>query len=216
MIIFKKEKEVIELILKHVEKVEECLSTVVTTIEAYLLDDLNSAKNLGRQVDSLESEADMIRHDIRDKLYSGAYMPLIREDIYKLVECIDTVANAAEKCCDVFLNQRPAIPKDMKPNFLDAIRKSLGIGESLKNAVLCYIKGECSIEVARHHAMTIGVKESEVDKIEWDLTKKIFISPLEYSHKLHLRRCLESIVEVSDLAEDAADRLELVTLKSMV
>jgi predicted phosphate transport protein (TIGR00153 family) len=143
-------------------------------------------------------------------------MPLLREDIYKLVECIDTVANAAEKCCDFFLNQRPSIPKNMKPAFLDAIRKSLGVGESLKNAVLCYVKGECSIDVARHHAMTIGVKETEVDKIEWDLTKEIFTSSLEYSHKLHLRLCLESITEVSDLAEDAADRLELVTLKSMV
>jgi len=52
--------------------------------------------------------------------------------------------------------------------------------------------------------------------MEWDILKKIFSSDLSYSHKIHLRLCLESIVNVSDLAEDAADRLELVTLKSMV
>jgi uncharacterized protein Yka (UPF0111/DUF47 family) len=31
---------------------------------------------------------------------------------------------------------------------------------------------------------------------------------------MHLRLCLDTIVEVSDRAEDAADQLELVTLKS--
>ena len=55
-----------------------------------------------------------------------------------------------------------------------------------------------------------------MDQIEWDITKKIFSSDLEYSHKIHLKLCLDTVVEVSDIAEDAADRLELVTLKSMV
>jgi uncharacterized protein Yka (UPF0111/DUF47 family) len=55
-----------------------------------------------------------------------------------------------------------------------------------------------------------------VDQIEWDITKKIFSSDLDYSHKIHLKLCLDTIVEVSDLGEDAADRLELVTLKSMI
>ncbi len=44
----------------------------------------------------IETQADLIRHEIRNKLYYGAYMPLLREDIYKLVECIDMVANSAE------------------------------------------------------------------------------------------------------------------------
>ena len=62
----------------------------------------------------IETQADLIRHEIRNKLYYGAYMPLLREDIYKLVECIDMVANSAEKCCDFFLNQRPVIPDFFK------------------------------------------------------------------------------------------------------
>lgn len=216
MIIFKKEKEVIELIVKHVTKVEECLKTAVTTLESYLDEDINTAKNLSRQVDSIEAEADFIRHEIKDKLYGGAYMPLIREDIYKLVQSIDKVANAAEKCSDFFLNQRPAIPGEMKPDFLEAIRESLGIGKLLKDAIMCYFKGECPIDVSRHHSKEIGVKESDVDSLEWDLTKKIFTSSLEFSQKIHLRRCLNSIVDVSDIAEDASEQLDLVILKSMV
>jgi len=216
MFIFKKEKEVIELISQHAEKVEECLSLTAKTLQAYLLEDIHLAKTQGRQVDHLETEADMIRLQIRDKLYYGAYMPLLREDIYKLVESMDTVCNAAEKCCDIFLNQRPQIPDDCKADFSNIVLESMGVADPLKHAVLCYLKGLCPIEVSRQHSRDIGLIESKVDSMEWDLAKKIFSSEIEHSHKLHLRICLDGIVEVSDRAEDSADQLDLVILKSIV
>ncbi|UCF94459.1 MAG: DUF47 domain-containing protein [Desulfobacterales bacterium] len=214
MILFRKEKEVIELILKHVDKVDECLKTGLKTIETYLGGNVKEAKTMARQTRGLESEADLIRHDVRDKLYSGAYLPLLREDIYKLVEGIDRVANAGEACCDFFLNQRPSIPDDLIPRFLEVSRESMGIIEHLKLAVECFLKGECKVEVVREHTMEVGLQESLVDKHEWDLTKAIFISPLDFSRKIHLKHCLDTIAEVSDRAEDAADQLELAALKS--
>jgi predicted phosphate transport protein (TIGR00153 family) len=213
---FKKEKEVIEYILKHLGLVEDSLKTGIKTIELYLENNIDEAKVLARRVRSEESEADTVRYDIRDKLYSGAYLPLLREDIYKLIESIDKVANAGEACCDFFLNQRPKISEEMKPHFLAVARESLGIIDNLKLAVLCYFKGECKIETVREHTKEIGLQESRVDKLEWDLTKAIFTSSMDFAHQLHLKLCLDSIVEVSDRAEDAGDQLELATLKSMV
>ena len=214
--LFKKEKEVIELILKHLDAVEDSLKTGIQTIEFYLDGNISEAKVLTRKVSSLESEADVIRYNIRDKLYSGAYLPLLREDIYKLIESIDKVGNAGEACCDFFLNQRPTIPKEMRPHFAAVVLESLGIVDNLKLAVLCYFKGECKIEMVREHTKEIGLQESRVDKLEWDLTKEIFTSSQDFAHQLHLKHCLDFIVEVSDRAEDAGDQLELATLKSVV
>jgi predicted phosphate transport protein (TIGR00153 family) len=215
-VFFKKEKEVVELLMRHLDTVEECLATAVRTLQIYLKGDTREAKSLALQVDHIESEADSIRRSIRDKFYSGAYLPLIREDIYRLVESIDKIADAAESCCDFFLAQRPLIPDDLRSQFDTVIRESLGIIEPLKAAVLCSLKGECPIEVVRQYTKTVGVKESDVDKLEWDLTRNIFTSTLDFSQKIHLKLCLDSIAEVSDRAEDAADQLELATLKSMV
>ena len=215
MKLFKKEKEVIDLIEQHVTKVEACLTTAIETLLAYLDNDMPKAKTLARRTDALESEADLIRLQVRDLLYSGAYMPVLREDIYKLVQSLDRVANAAEKCCDTFLNQRPEIPADLRPLYAAIIRTSLGIGDPLKNAVLCYLRGICPVDVSREHAKAVGLAESKVDSMEWDLTKKIFSSQLTYGHKVHLRRCLDNIASVSDRAEDSADQLELVSLKTM-
>ena len=216
MLLFKKEKQVIEYIIKHLDLVVESLKTGINAIEHYLEDNISEAKVLSRRVRSIESEADVVRYNIRDQLYSGAYLPLLREDIYKLIESIDKVANAGEACCDFFLNQRPSIPLEMKPHVVAVLGESLGIADNLKLAVLCYFKGGCKIETVREHTKEIGLQESRVDKLEWDLTKEIFTSSIEFAHKLHLRQCLESIVEVSDRAEDAGDQLELATLKSMV
>jgi uncharacterized protein len=216
MILFKKEKKVIKLIEKHANKVEKCLNTALHSLQDYLNGDIENAKKLARKTDTLETEADLIRHDIRDKLYGGAYMPVLREDVYRLVESMDTVANAAEKCCDVFLNQRPEIPAFLKEDFLAIIITSIGIMEPLKHALICYLKGLCPIEVSRQHAKEVGIIESQVDILGWDLTKKIFTADLKRSHKLHLKICVEHIVDVTDKAEWAADHLEIVALKAMI
>ncbi|MGD9413957.1 MAG: DUF47 family protein [Desulfobacterales bacterium] len=216
MRLFKKEKEVIEFIIKHVDLIEQSINSALKTIEFYLDGKISDAKVSARETRAQESEADLIRHEIRDKLYSGAYLPLLRGDIYKLVESIDKVGNAAEACSDFFLNQRPMIPDKLKPPFLEASKESLGVIKSLKLAVMCYLKGDCKIETIRDHTKEIGLQESRVDKLEWDLTKEIFNSELDFAHQSHLKLCLDSIVEVSDRAEDAGDQLELATLKSMV
>jgi uncharacterized protein len=212
--IFKKEKEVIELIVKYLDEVVKCLASCKDALKHYIDDDIKNAKVLARQTRAVESDADIIRYEIRDKLYSGAYLPFLREDIYKLVESIDKGANAAEAFCDFFLNQRPQIPEELKPQYRDVIARSLGTFEPLREAVLCFFKGECPAEVAREHAKEVGMQESAVDKVEWDLTKAIFISQERFSRKLHLKLCLDAIVEVSDRAEDAADQLALTILKS--
>jgi len=212
--IFKKEKEVIELLMKYLDEAANCMASCKDAVKHYIDNDIKNAKVLARQTRALESAADVIRYEIRDKLYSGAYLPVLREDIYKLVESIDKVANGAEAFCDFFLNQRPQIPEELKAQFWDAISRSLGTFEPLQEAVTCFLNGECPTQVARDYAKEVGLQESVVDKVEWDLTKAIFISNQDYSHKLHLKLCLDAITEVSDRAEDAADQLALTILKS--
>ena len=214
--LFKKEKEVIELVLKHLDTVETCIKTGIETVARYLEGNIQEGKKLARNVSALETEADMVRHQIRDKLYSGAYLPHLREDVYRLVRSIDSVANAGEACCNFLLNQRPKIPDEMKTHFLAVARDSLGIIDPLKLAVVCYFKGECKLDLLRGYSRDVGFQESQVDKEEWDLTKEIFTSALPFSQKLHLKLCLDSIVEVSDRAENAADQLELVALKAIM
>ncbi|RJQ50075.1 MAG: DUF47 domain-containing protein [Desulfobacteraceae bacterium] len=217
MFFSRKEKEVTALLIKHLDIVEECLKTGVKAIRTYLMEDIKEAKALAKRVDAIETNADLVRYEIRDKLFAGAYLPRLREDIYRLVESVDEVANAGESCCDFFLNQRPMIPADLRDAFLKAVEESLGIINPLKKSVLGFLKGECPIEVSRKHAKEVGLKESDVDIIEWDLSRDIFTHKgIDFSQKIHLKLCLDSIGHVSDQAKNASDQLDLVILKSMI
>ena len=215
MKLFKKEKEVSDLLTKFLDEIEKCLNKTENTIHAYIKGTLKEAKHLARDVRELETETDVFKYTIRDKLYSGAYLPLIREDIYHLVESLDKVANAAEACSDFFLNQRPTIPDDLTSAFTIVGQESMSVITPLKKAVMCFLKKKCTIKDVRQYAQEVGLIETDMDRSDWELTKARFISSLDFSQKIHLKHCLDKIVEVSDRAEDAADQLELAALKSM-
>jgi len=210
--VFKKEKAINRLILKHLAKVNRCLELASETVNQYLTGEIEAAKSLAIRVDRCESETDDILRDIMGNLYSGAYLPSLRSDIFHLAQYLDSIANAAEACCDFFLDQRPDIPDEMKPAFLQIMKGSISSCAPLLEAVNHFLKNS-DIETIRGKAKEVGIRESTVDKEEWDLTRDIFKTQLDYGHKIHLKQCLESIVTISDRAEDASDQLQLIVIK---
>jgi predicted phosphate transport protein (TIGR00153 family) len=210
---YRKEKQVNELILKHLEEVDNCLKTALKAIEQYLSSNIEEAKSLAIKVDQIESETDSVRREIIGKLYSGAYLPSLRSDILHLVEHMDKIADGAEACCDFFLDQRPEIPQEMKSNFFTIMERSISAFVPLKEATDSFFTDTFDVETIREKTKEVGVIESVVDKEEWDITRDIFKTKLDCGHKLHLKLCLESMVEISDRAEDAADELEIIIIK---
>ena len=210
--LFKKEKAINDLILRHVESVWRCLQLARETVKEYLNDNLVESKSLALKVDKCETEADGILREIMSRLYSRAYLPTLRSDIFHLIQYLDSLANAAEACCDFFLDQRPDIPDDMKPRFLSIMEKSIASCAPLGESVSSFFKNE-DIERIRERAKEVGIMESGVDKEEWDITRDIFKTDLDYGHKIHLKQCLEGIVTISDRAEDTSDQLQLIIIK---
>jgi len=210
---YRKEKQVNELILKHLEKVDECLKTALKAIEEYLSSNIEEAKLLAIKVDHIETETDGVRREIIGKLYSGAYLPSLRSDILHLVEHMDKIADGAEACCDFFLDQRPEIPQEMKSKFFTIMERSISTFVPLKEAISSFFTDTVDIETIRERTKEVGIIESAVDKEEWDITRDIFKTKLDCGHKLHLKLCLESVVGISDRAEDAADELEIIIIK---
>ena len=55
MLLFKKEKEVIELILKHLDLVEDCMKAATQAIEYYLAENTGEAKKFARLAEASSS-----------------------------------------------------------------------------------------------------------------------------------------------------------------
>jgi predicted phosphate transport protein (TIGR00153 family) len=214
--IFKKEKEAMDLMAKHLDKVKECLKTATITVETYLKGDVSEAEFFAHRMEEIETEANYIGYGICDKLYNGAYLPILRGHIYSIVKRLEKVVAAAKTCCDFFLDQRPEIPESLKEQFIRAIRESFSIIDPLRGGALSYLNGDGEIDIIREKAKQVEIKKSDVDKIERELTRQIFSVPIDPWHKMHLRICLGTIVKVPSQALEAADELEMVTLKMRV
>jgi len=206
----KKEKKVEGLIKEHLLKVEEAVFKMEEAIKQYIKGEFDVAKESSYSVHLLESEADSKRREIIEKLHQGAFLPVIRTDIIKLISRQDKIADRAESCCDFCISQRPSVPKEFKDSFVELIEVSVRTfapyKEALENMFVDY-------KLVKDDIHSVNTIEEEADTLEWKFTKQIFNSNLELARKIHLREFIFHIVSISDIIEDAADALDIIIVK---
>lgn len=199
----------------HIDMVGRVLDKSLITIDLYLKNDITHAKINGRQVDRLETEADSIVRNFMRCLCSGAFLPLFRKNIFQMVSSVDKVANAAENACDFCLSQRPEIPENLKGAFDDITQANMEMFPLLKEAVESLnlgIFGNAADDEVHFQEIVknISMNESNIDDLEWKLTREIFNADLPLANKMHLHAFLSHITAISDLIEDVADRLMIL------
>ena len=216
MLIFKKEKKVVELALKHAEKTGESLRIMVEAIKGFLNNGNSSLAESATRVNKLETEADGLLRDIRELLYSGAYLPTIRGDIYRLLSAVDDVTNKIENGLDFVNYQKPVSTGAFVEPLEEILDMTIDCFSELGDALRAFFKPKGKVEDLREHCRRVGELESEIDDKERTLTLAIFESDIPLSEKQHLVKLLARIVKISDEIENASDELELASLKSII
>jgi predicted phosphate transport protein (TIGR00153 family) len=216
MLIFKKEKHVRKLVLAHLAEVEGCLQATRNVLEEYLKGDIEAARQLAHQVIEIESRADKLEREIREKLLEGAFLPQIRSDVYRLVEAVDAIAGKAEDVARFIRAQRPNIPSAYESDLLELFRQSLNCFQELRKALRDYFKPKGKIENLHGHVSQVSELETQVDALEAELAVRLFDSDLELSEKIHLEQLIKRIADLADLSEDASDELEYAAMKTVI
>ncbi len=217
MIWVKKESDVIDLMLKLIGKIAECLRASMDTIQHYLKAEIDEAKEMAKKTDHLEAETDEIRREVEGLLFSGAFLPSLRGDVHVLVEAMDKIADSAEACCDFAMGQRPEVPEDFKSDFHKVTVDSIYSYDPLKEAAEnLFSEKEKDVSIIREKIRDVGMRESDVDDLEWKLTRRIFTSDLPLAQKLHLQHWLEKITNISDRVEDTSDWLSSLIFKAQI
>jgi len=215
------EQDVRSMINEHITKVGIILELTEKTLKDYIQGDIEEAMEGAILVDRLETEADRLRREIGDCLYSGAFLPILRKDIFQLVEALDSVADGAESCCDFCLGQRPELPDELKEDFLAVIRASISVFSHLKKGLSSLLwnsfswLGDDTSDI-KEITDRISMNESKVDDLEWRLTRRIFVSDLSLAQKMHLQAFLQKIANISDRIEDVGDRINIVIIRGAI
>ena len=112
--------------------------------------------------------------------------------------------------------ERPAGIDGHAPAFRKLQKRTVACyGEYLK-ALRAFFKPKGELEELRARIHSVGELESEIDEDERALIRSIFESDLDLAGKQHLARLVAQIVRISDQIENAADVLELLSLKSII
>ncbi|MBE88856.1 MAG: hypothetical protein CMM76_05370 [Rhodospirillaceae bacterium] len=166
-----------------------------------------------KDVNDNESAADILRRDIETQLYSQTLIPESRGDVLGLIETLDDVLNLCESCLWAFDIEKPNIPEDLHPLFLELTEMVVQSVEALARSSRAFFR---DFDRVTYHNHKVMFYEKEADKVSTKLKRKIFDSEMDLAQKMHLRYFVENIDNIADWAEDVADRLAIYAIKRSV
>ena len=208
--LWKNESDINEMINEHVIIVAETLDKFQASMDIWLKEgDLEKANELALETHNLEGEADDLRRDIEMKLLNGALMARSRRPLLDIVERTDKLANAAEASLDFTLLQKIVLPNELVEVTEEIVHLSVEIVDEVQKALDALFGGDGDVV---QYTEAIEELEGEIDRLERDFVQDLFnMEDIDLAEKILLRQFLESLVEISDRAEDLSDEMEILT-----
>ncbi len=195
-----KEREVVELIRQHIGLIIdtcELMKLIIEKNDAGVVGDICEAEKMG----------DAIRRDIAVKIHSGAFIPALRSDFCNLAEELDEILDELEDIATLFLLIGD-IPEELRKDFVRIAEVNARMSGELMSAFNALEEGGMS-EIL----LKIKISEEEVDSIKTRIYQKLpqmmFNSFAEWYFFI---RFAEKLINVSDLIEDAADTIQVLSV----
>lgn len=173
-----------------------------------LLKDYKDVTGGVQKVKDFEHKGDDMTHAVLIKLNQTFITPFDREDIHKLASSIDDVLDFVNSAADrLIMYKIQAVPKaaidlaDIIVRQSEEISKAVHLLEKNPQKVLEYC-----VEVNR--------LENDADTVARDAIGKLFDNSPDPIQLIKIKELLEVLETATDKAEDAANVLETVVLKS--
>ena len=209
----KKEREVIFLLEKHLDEIKEWLKISSEALSYYLSDDLQKINHLLLCKNQIHTSLEAGRREIWDRLCNGAYLPIMRGDLYGIVKSVGRIAEAATLSCETFLFLQPEIPIKVKTQLATIVRMVFFLFRPIHESVLYYLRGDDVLKVVRKNVDAFLVKRAEANTLASNLKNQIYSSDLDHWQKSHLNDCMQSISSISAQAIETNDQIQLIMVK---
>lgn len=165
---------------------------------------------LKSQIQELESENDQLRREIESALYRQMILPGMRSDILDLMEACDRVINQYERVVLIWSVEKMKIPSDCFNEVIQMVKTTRDCVGVLMGGVKAFLDGKVSVEQEVQECYFL---EHLVDQISLDLKARIFKKKISLARQLQLKGFVITLEKISDLAEDAADKLKIISVK---
>ena len=209
--LFSNTKELEQKIDMLNDKIIEVAMVFKKAVNVYLQEKRSTDyRKLSKEIKIIEHDADCLRRDIENRLYSQNLIPDLRGNVLELVENLDKVINEFDEVAHQFYIEQPEIPEKYFERFKELVSQVCECAENLSMASRAFFR---DLSVLRDYAQKVYWLEHESDKTSASLKEAVFAADLELAHKLQLESFLSEVADVADLAEDCVDRLLIYVIK---
>ena len=180
-------------------------------IEVYLTKQANTKfLDLKEKISALEAENDMLRRNIETDLYRQMILPGMRSEILELMEACDHVINQYERAVIDWSIEKIKTPADLFENVMLISQTTSDCVGALVTGVKAFFDGATDVDEEVQQCYYL---EHVVDQMALAVKSKIFKKKISLAEQLQLKSFIASLEKISDLAEDAADKLKIISVK---
>ncbi len=213
--LFKKQKEVENLIGEFVRSVEIAQEMFLQSLETYLQAGRCSPtfEVLAAETHKAESRTDDILEKIVTLLHEKALVPDLRGDILRLLETTDEIPDQFDRILANICNQKVVLPEALNLDFRELLAVSLeACSFTLESVRSMLDRGE---RAARLLFRTDQL-ESQGDQIEKRIIVRIFESDWDPLQKILLRDLTQRMGDIADSAVQVCRQVNLIVTKRRV
>ncbi len=193
------------------DKILEISLVFKKAVNVYLMEKRsNKYRHLSKEIKLIEQNADSLRREIENRLYTHNLIPDFRANILELVENLDKVINEIDDVAHKFYVEQIDIPEIYHSQFKELTEQ---VSECVENLAIASRSFFRDFSAARDYAKKVYWLEHESDKTSAKLKENIFASDLDLAQKLQLGSVISEVSDIADLAENCVDQLLIYVIK---
>jgi uncharacterized protein len=200
-----------EMFDQHADRIVEAAKAFEQLVANY--NDPILREKYNAEVDSAERAADRITHDVNKMLHKTFITPIDREQIHKLINTMDDVADLIQDSAETMALYDVRTMTDEIKRLTDL---SVKCCERLKSAVglLNKLSDNDTAEAALKTCEEIDRLESDADRVMRSAMSKLFREEPDVREVIKLKAIYQLLETITDRCEDVANLIEGIVLEN--
>lgn len=198
---------------EHLAKCRDCLESLKTIIDYFFEEKYSRLDELAEKTAKLESDADSIKENIRQRLSRSVFSSVERSDIIAWLRQQDGIADSCEDLAKLLSLRKTKLVKELKQPMDNMLKQILFMMNELIEAVKIFcdmsIKetGQEEQDKLLNYVDNTQKGKSELDKLQMDFLKTLFSaeSRLDPVSVFFLKDAGEKLARIGDRIENVGD-----------
>jgi uncharacterized protein len=200
-----------EMFNQHADRIVEAARAFSSLVTNY--SDPHLREQYNRDVDNAERAADRVTHDVNKMLHQTFITPIDREQIHKLINTMDDVADLIQDSAETMaLYDVKFMTEDIKRLTDISVKCCERLAAAVK--MLGSISDKGTAEAALKTCEEIDRLESDADRVMRSAMSKLFREEPDVRELIKLKAVYELLETITDKCEDVANLIEGVILEN--